>query len=102
MAVRRRRPSHLPPPRQKTFFNYARNTWEGNDGKPSIKRILGIILILSGAVVCFYGVFKCSDNLGDVALIAGTLIGGGLALFGITSWQTNSQDRIYGKRDYYD
>lgn len=68
------------------FLRYLRPIWEGSDNKPSGKRILGIFLIISGVRIAYYGVTNCLDKIDSIIGLVATLLGGGLAFWGITAY----------------
>ncbi len=61
----------------KGFLRWFRRIFEDAAGLPSSKRIFGAGLLLFGIVA----VFKLDDPL-----MAGVLVGGGLGMFGVSSW----------------
>lgn len=70
----------------KRIIKYFIHPLEGEDGKLSGKRLLGSILIIFGVRMAWYGVLYCVNNLPDVTMMVGTLLGAGLAFWGITEW----------------
>lgn len=70
----------------KKFLNYIIHPLEGNDGKLSGKRLLGTLLVLYGIKMAWHGVAYCMEHLPDITMLVGTLLGAGLAFWGITEW----------------
>lgn len=85
-----------------TFYKiikYILNPIEGDDGKPSIRRILAALLILSGIYLGYYGVRYRFEKLDPITMLIGVFFGAGLALLGITSWSTLQSMKINGKNE---
>ena len=67
----------------KKFFNYICIIWEGNDGKPSLRRLMAI----AGCVSAFKYVEAGSPN----EMILGVLFGFVFSMMGLTTYQNVSQ-----------
>lgn len=71
------------------MFKYIKIIWEGNDGKPSVKRSMAIVSFIVYIILC------CHLALAYPELVIGSLVTMILSLLGITTYQTlqyNKQD----------
>lgn len=83
-------------------IRYFSNLIEGDDNKPSIKRVLAAALILSGIYLGWYGVKYRFEKLDPITMLIGVFFGAGLALLGITSWSTIQSMKINGTKNTTD
>lgn len=69
-------------------FHYLEPIWSGDDGKPSLKRVLAIAFSFHALYVINYAVRKWdgSKSLADLAMLIGIELGFTGALIGITQW----------------
>lgn len=64
------------------MYEYIKIIWEGNDGKPSIKRIMSIVAFILYIILC------CHLALNNPEIVIGSLVTMVLSLLGITTYQT--------------
>lgn len=75
------------------FWHYFSAIWEGNDGKVSGKRLLGIILVGFAIHITNYGLKHAIDRLDSIIGLVGTILGAALCFWGITAMANAAQDR---------
>lgn len=64
------------------MYEYIKILWEGNDGKPSVKRVMAIVAYIVYISLCLNLAF------GNPELVIGSLVTMVLSLLGITTYQT--------------
>ena len=75
------------------MLNYIKIIWEGNDGKPSVKRAMAIISFILYIILC------CHLANANPELIIGSLVTMILALLGITTYQTLQYNKNDSNKD---
>lgn len=71
----------------KKLLNYLKSAIEGDDGKFSAKRGLGVLCCIIGIILSIYSIFDC-NCIPNLVLIIGALFTTSLAFFGITATQS--------------
>lgn len=64
------------------MLNYIKIIWEGNDNKPSVKRLMAILAFVLYMILC------CHLAVANPELVIGSLVTMILSLLGITTYQT--------------
>lgn len=64
------------------MLNYIKIIWEGDDGKPSLKRVMSIVSFITFISVCI------KQETAAPEMVITALMGMSLTLLGITTYQT--------------
>jgi hypothetical protein len=82
----------------KKFLRYIENIWLGRDGKPSLKALMAIALVINLMVNITHAVnrWDSSKSMADFAMVMGVEAGLIAALLGLTTY-SNIQHHIIDK-----
>lgn len=70
----------------RVIVNYIKKFFEEDNGKPSIKRVMGTFMLISSVLIGKYGVAHQIEHLDAVIGLVAVLEGAGLTCLGLSTW----------------